>query len=117
MFRDRKNKLIPKGDYVTADEAVMDEESEIRSRCESVYDVVSQEIIPLPKALKAYNITIEQYIGFLLLQKGRIKVVMDNTLIMSVAKVFLSIMDNSRSNLDARAKTIVENMRELSVAK
>lgn len=116
MFRDRKNKLIPKGDYVTADEAVMDEESEIRSRCESVHDVVSQDIIPLSKALKAYSVTIEQYIGFLLLHSGKVKLVMNNSLIMSLAKAFVSIIDISHSNLDTRAKKLVEDIRELSVA-
>ncbi len=59
---------LPKGDYLTAEEAVMDEKHEIHLRCESVNDVVSKNIISLDKALSAYEVTIEQYSEFMISQ-------------------------------------------------
>lgn len=55
---------LPKGDYLTNEESVMDEKHEIYLRCESVNDVVSKNIISLDKALSAYEVTIEQYSEF-----------------------------------------------------
>lgn len=115
MFQDKKSKLIPKGDYVTENEALMDDEWEIRSRCESVHDVVTKNVIPLSKALKAYEVTLEQYMGYVMMEKPNAKISMDATTLIMFAQIFLGLVDIANAKLDNRTKRLVEDMRQLSV--
>lgn len=114
MFQDKKNKLVPRGDYVAVNESVMDKEWEVRSRCESVHDVVTQRIIPLSKDLKAYDITLEQYFGFLMIKSLKVKIIMDAMTIGTLLKVVLGFMDIPNTGLDAKTQQLVEDMRRLS---
>lgn len=94
----------------------MDDEWEIRSRCESVHDVVANNVIPLFKALKAYDISLEQYFGFLMLKNLEVKLPMDAATIAAVAAIILKFMDTSSPNMDSRTKKWVEDMRQLNAA-
>lgn len=114
MFHDEKNKLIPRGDYVSSSEAEMDEDWEIRSRCESVHDVVSQNIMPLDVVLEAYNISLEQYVGFIIGSNKPIKLAPDNKSLIRIARLFLGIIDMSKATFDSHSKKVVEDLQKLA---
>ena len=51
MLQNKINKLIPAGDYMTEEEAILDRETDIKRRCETVADVVKNKIFTLPQAV------------------------------------------------------------------
>jgi hypothetical protein len=117
MFLSKKTINIPPGDYVTAEEAVMDKESDIQSRCEAIDEVVKDKVFTLSEALNAYEVTPEQYIGYLMMhgQSGyKRKIVADTVIIFSIVDFMFRIMDFSNAKLDPHTQKMVNNMRQLT---
>ena len=117
MFQSKKNKLIPAGDYVTLEEAVIDSETDIKYRCETVDDLVRDKVFTLPQALKAYEISPIQYLGYSMLMPKKQKLLLDTTTFIALMEAMLRIVDFSKSNLDARSKKVVKDIQELSAVK
>ena len=117
MFQSKKNKLVPAGDYVTLEEAVINNETDIRYRCETVDDLVKDKVFTLPQALKAYDISPEQYLGYSMLIPKKQKVLLDTPTFIALMNAMLRIVDFSKSNLDARSKKVVKDIQEFSAVK
>lgn len=108
---------LPKGDYVTAEEALLDDEWEIRSRCESVHEVVSKNILPIREAINAYGITTEQFVGFMLMKNLQTKFAFDDYTIKILLASLLNMVDFANSPLNENSKRIVADMQQLSAVK
>jgi hypothetical protein len=117
MFQRNKNKLVPAGDYVTLEETVIDSETDIKYRCETVDDLVKDKVFTLPQALKAYELNTEQYLGYLMLKPKKQKILVDNGTFAALMTAVLGFVDFSHSNLDARSKQVVKDMQELGAVK
>jgi hypothetical protein len=117
MFQSKKNKLIPAGDYVTAEEVVINNQTDIKYRCETAESVVKDKILPLSQALKAYELSTEQYLGYLMLQPKKQKILVDNGTFAALMTAVLGFVDFPHSNLDDCSKKVVKGMRELSTVK
>jgi hypothetical protein len=113
MFPAKKHKLIPAGDYVTAEEAVLDKETDIERRCETVDEVIKQNVMPVSKALGAYHISYKQYLGYLML-KNKGKILVDGVTIISILQDVLQTMDLSKVDMEKAAKTFLVNFRKLA---
>ena len=117
MFQNKINKLIPAGDYMTKEEAILDRETDIKRRCETVADVVKNKIFTLPQALKAYDVSIEEYFGYMMLKPKKQKIIMDVGTVAAIMNALLNIMDLSHANLDNQTKKVVSDLRKLSAVK
>lgn len=111
MFPNKKNKLIPKGDFVTESEAFLETETEIAERCETVSEVVQEQVMSLPEALEAYGLTTEQYLGYIIMRGKKEKVQLNRLMLVSFVKSLLDIMDISKAN-DNKTQQMIDDMRQ-----
>lgn len=115
MSQVKKGKPLPKGDRLDDKDILTDSGMELRSRCETLHEVVSAKIIPLEKGLKAYDVTMEQYLGYLMMQDKKIKISMNADVISSMVGVVLAYVDTNPDRIDESARKLVGNIRHLSV--
>lgn len=113
MLAPRKNKVIPQGDYISAEEASIDKDAEILFRCEIIDEVVKDNVMPLSKALEAYSVTIEQYLGCNMLRNKKTKIDVTENMLLTILKTVLLSVNISSPDLNSPAGKIVNDMRHL----
>ncbi|HTE34158.1 MAG TPA: hypothetical protein VK666_27450 [Chryseolinea sp.] len=112
MSHPKKHTLIPAGDYMTAEEAAMDESTEIRRRCETIDEVVKDKIFTLPDALAAYDVSPREYIGYVLMSNTKKKVMVDQMMAIAMMSAIVSVLDLTR--VDHRIEKVFTDLKRLA---
>src|ERR1017187_8816354 len=103
MLRSKKHGAIPAGDYLSQADLP---EGDIEFRCETVSEVVQQKIFPLEKALKLYDVSFKQYMGYLMLH-NKPKIIVDTHIITVFFTTMLGLIDIPDKILDSKTEKVI----------